>query len=297
MGELIVEARNLTYRYPTSKENTLDGMNLHVVAGRKLALLGGNGSGKTTLLLHLNGTLRPREGVVLLDGQPGRYDAAGLVAWRRTVGLVLQEPDDQLFAATVAEDVSFGPLNLGLPVDETMSRVADAMEALGISSLAARPPHLLSHGQRKRAAIAGIVAVRPPVLVLDEPTAGLDHPGQKHLLSCLSRLNAAGATIVFSTHDVDLAYDWADDVAIFVKGCVAAQGEATSILSDAALLALARLRTPVMTTLRNAGVPVPQGLRNVEKWPKQDGLNATGPKKELSGDHLFDRPARMNVTK
>ncbi|MBF0093661.1 MAG: ATP-binding cassette domain-containing protein [Alphaproteobacteria bacterium] len=266
VGEVILEARGLVHRYPGGDGDTLRGLDLRVTAGRRLALLGANGAGKTTLLLHLNGTLRPREGTVLLDGRPGRHDPAGLAAWRQTVGLVLQEPDDQLFAASVAEDVSFGPLNLGLPEDEVARRVSETLEALRITPLGPRPPHLLSHGQRKRAAIAGILAMRPRVLVLDEPTAGLDHLGKAHLLSTLSRLGEAGATIVFSTHDVDLAHAWADEAALFAEGRVLGQGPATEILADVALLQSARLGTPAVVALRRAGVSVPDGARSVEEW-------------------------------
>ncbi len=164
--------------------------------------------------------------------------------WRRRVGLVLQEPEDQLFAATVGQDVSFGPLNLGLTADETRIRVAEALTALHIADLADRATHTLSFGQKKRAAIAGILAMRPEVLALDEPTAGLDSPGVAHLLDALQQLHDAGATLVFATHDVELAYAWADHT-----GTVLRQGETTEVLADRALLQQAQLQPPLLLEL------------------------------------------------
>ena len=249
VDDVILEARGLDYRYPGSGEPALRGLSLSVRRGRRLAILGANGAGKTTLLLHLNGTLRPRAGAVLVDGVPGDTGVAGLTAWRRRVGLVLQEADDQLFAATVAEDISFGPLNLGLGGEEVARRVADVVARMGLTGLEDRPPHMLSHGQRKRVAIAGILAMQPAVLVLDEPTAGFDHAGQAALLSTLEHLSASGMTLVFSTHDVDLAYAFADDAALFAGGTVLAQGAARAVLSDAALMARAGLPLPAVPAL------------------------------------------------
>lgn len=235
----------LKYCYPGGVEALRD-LNLNIRKGRKLAILGANGSGKTTLLLHLNGTFRPTYGEIRINGQPVAYDRRSLINWRRRVGLVLQEPDDQLFAATVEQDVSFGPLNLGLSEAETRERVREALEALRIAPLAQRATHTLSFGQKKRAAIAGILAMRPEILVLDEPTAGLDPHGVTHLLGVLRQLHEAGATLVFSTHDVELAYGWADEVAVFHEGTVRIQGETTAVLGDGELLHRARLRPPLL---------------------------------------------------
>ena len=247
----LLALRGLEYRY-SDKILALRDLNLNIERGRKLALLGSNGSGKTTLLLHLNGTFRPTGGAILLDGQPAGYEHRSLNDWRRRVGLVLQEPDDQLFAATVAQDVSFGPLNLGLSEVETRTRVQEALEALRIAALAERATHSLSFGQKKRVAIAGILAMRPELLVLDEPTAGLDAHGVTHLLNALQRLHEAGTTLVFSTHDTELAYAWADQVAILHEGTVLGQGETTAMLEDCELLAQARLKPPLLLELAQA---------------------------------------------
>lgn len=246
--DVILEARGLTYAYPGGVP-ALDGLDLQVERGRRLAILGPNGAGKTTLLMHLNGTLRPGAGEVLLDGAVQSHGRAALAAWRRRVGLVLQEPDDQLFAPSVAEDVSFGPLNLGLSEDETRQRVDEALAALRIADLADRPTHMLSFGQKKRAAIAGAVAMRPEMLLLDEPTAGMDQFGAVHLLAALDKLRLQGATLVFTTHDVDLAWSWADAVAIFVGGRVIRQGTPEQVLSDHDALGKARLKPPLLLEL------------------------------------------------
>ncbi|MBF0415296.1 MAG: ABC transporter ATP-binding protein [Magnetococcales bacterium] len=241
----LLQACDLTYAYPGNVVG-LSNLNLTVHRGRCLAILGPNGSGKTTLLLHLNGTLKPKAGHVRLEGQTTGYTRGELSAWRRRVGLVLQDADDQLFASSVAEDVSFGPTNLGLSERDTEKRVQQALEALDIADLAQRPTHMLSFGQKKRVAIAGAVAMQPEILLLDEPTAGLDHQGSMHLLHVLGQLKAAGTTLVLATHDVDLAYEFADDVALFNAGRVLGQGDATPILGDAPLMATARLVPPFL---------------------------------------------------
>ncbi|MBK8183362.1 MAG: ATP-binding cassette domain-containing protein [Candidatus Competibacteraceae bacterium] len=241
----LLAARNLEYHYPGGIR-ALRALDLKIDQGRKLAILGPNGSGKTTLLLHLNGTFRPTQGAILLDGHAVAYDRRALDCWRSRVGLVLQEPDDQLFAATVEQDISFGPLNLGLSEAAIRERVNEALAALEISQLAPCPIHTLSFGQKKRVAIAGVLAMRPEILVLDEPTAGLDPEGMNHLLNVLQQRCETGATLVFSTHDVELAYAWADEVALFHQGTVLHQGEATAVLANRKLLAQAHLRPPLL---------------------------------------------------
>lgn len=243
MADVILAASGLRHDYPGGV-TALCGLDLAIRKGRKLAILGGNGAGKTTLLLHLNGTLRPKDGAVSLDGVVMSHGRTALAAWRRRVGLVLQDADDQLFAASVAEDVSFGPCNLDLPEDEVRGRVAWALESLRIADLAQRPTHMLSFGQKKRVAVAGALAVKPEILLLDEPTAGLDNHGERHLLAALESLAQAGTTLVFTTHDSDLALAFADDVALFHDGRVIACGAAESVLAEKALVKQARVRSP-----------------------------------------------------
>lgn len=252
----------------------LRGVDFAVAAGRSLALLGRNGSGKTTLMRLLSGGLRCAEGRLLLDGEPVTYDRKGLTRLRTTVQLVVQDPDDQLFAASVGQDVSYGPMNLGLPEQEVRARVAEALEALDIAALEDRPTHLLSYGQRKRAAIAGAVAMRPRVLVLDEPTAGLDPHGQERLLAVLGRLREGGTTVVMATHDVDLALRWADHAAVLSPSGLRT-GPVAGLLADGELLDAARLRRPwamaAAEVLRAHGLlaadaPGPRTAEELGRW-------------------------------
>jgi cobalt/nickel transport system ATP-binding protein len=246
MSHLALAAERLQVGY--DRTLVLDGATLSVPPGRRLALLGANGSGKTTLLRCLSGALAPLRGRVTLGGAELRHTRSGLRAHRQAVQLVLQDPDDQLFSASVAQDVSFGPVNLGLPDDEVRARVAEALDLLAVTHLAGRPTHQLSYGERKRVAIAGAVAMRPCVLLLDEPTAGLDPTAVGEALAALTRLQQADSTIVMSTHDVDLALRWADEVAVVVDGGVV-QGAPDVVLGDDALLARARLDRPWALTV------------------------------------------------
>lgn len=221
----------------------LDGIDLAISAGDRIALLGGNGSGKTTLMRILVGLEKLDSGVLELDGTRLRDRRPDRTRLRESVQMVLQEPDDQLFATTVRADVSFGPVNLGLDRDEVRRRVDEAMTAMSVTDLADRVPHHLSFGQRKRVALAGVLAMRPRVLLLDEPSAGLDPAAGDSLLAALERLNDSGTAIVMATHDVDLAWRWADE-AIVINGAAIDRGSARRILDDDVLLKAARLSTP-----------------------------------------------------
>ena len=251
----LLEAEGIHAGYPGGTL-VLDCAAVQVRPGVRLAVVGRNGSGKTTLLRCLSGAHRPDAGVVRTTDGELKHNRAGLLRHRQRVQLVLQDPDDQLFGAQVDEDVSFGPMNLGLPVPEVAARVAEALELLGIADLAGRPTHRLSFGQRKRVAIAGALAMRPRVLLLDEPTAGLDQAGTALLLAALDRLEDAGTTVVLSTHDVDLAWQWADEVAV-VDGRRVHQDVLVKVLTDEALVARAGLRLPwPVGLLHRMGVPL-----------------------------------------
>ncbi|WP_431998126.1 energy-coupling factor ABC transporter ATP-binding protein [Streptomyces fungicidicus] len=255
-GSVLVALRGASFAYEDGPP-VFSGLDFEVREGRALALLGRNGSGKTTLMRLLSGGLRPEKGELTVEGRAVRYDRKGLTALRTTVQLVVQDPDDQLFAASVGQDVSFGPLNLGLPDPEVRARVAESLAALDITALADRPTHLLSYGQRKRTAIAGAVAMRPRVLILDEPTAGLDPDGQERLLATLDGLRRNGTTVVMATHDVDLALRWGDDAALLTPSGVST-GPVAGMLDRTELLAAAGLRLPwgltVARLLRSHGL-------------------------------------------
>jgi cobalt/nickel transport system ATP-binding protein len=211
-----------------------------------VVVLGANGCGKSTLFLHFGGVLRPKSGEIVLDGETVRYDRAGLTRLRQKVGLVFQDPDSQLFASSVRQDVSFGPLNLGWTEAKVREAVANAIEATQISDLADRPAHLLSYGQKKRVAIAGVLAMDPELIVADEPTAGLDPEATARLVDLFDELNANGRTIVISTHDVELALAWADEVIVMRAGEVIRTGHPTVVFQDVAMLRAARLQQPIV---------------------------------------------------
>ncbi len=255
-GRATLEARDLVHDY--EGERALGGFSMTIPAGARVALVGANGAGKSTLLLALSGALRPERGSVLLDGEALRYDTEGLRRFRTAVQLVVQDPDDQLFAPTVAEDVSFGPMNLGCSPSDITERVTSALAALDITALADRPIHALSHGQKQRVALAGSIAMRPRVLLLDEPTSGLDASGKALLLAALERLREGGAALVLTTHDTDLACAWADELVVVHAGRCLAHGPPAEALLQPAVRATPGIGLPVALAiglaLREAGV-------------------------------------------
>jgi len=184
----IIKADNISYSYPDGTQ-ALKNVNFSVETGKIVALLGPNGAGKSTLFLHFNGILRPGSGEIKVNDRPLVYDKKGLMEVRQKVGIVFQNPDDQLFAPTVGEDVAFGPMNMGLDIEEVEKRVEKALEKVDMAGYEKRPPHHLSGGQKKRVAIAGILAMNPEIMVLDEPTSGLDPKGASLILQLLYKLN------------------------------------------------------------------------------------------------------------
>jgi len=239
----ILEAHNVSFAYGPAKWAIRE-LSLSLDRPERVALLGSNGVGKSTLMLLLNGTLRPQEGELFVLGRPIDYSRAGLHKLRREVGMVLQDPDDQLFGATVEQDVAFGPLNNGVASKEARALVDETLAALGISHLAERPIHELSLGEKKRVAIAGVLVLRPRVILLDEPTAGLDFAGICAMLALLKKLHQQGTTLVISTHDTDLAYEWANEAWVLGDGRVAAQGPIGDVMKDRPMLEKAHLKIP-----------------------------------------------------
>jgi cobalt/nickel transport system ATP-binding protein len=239
----ILEARDLSFAYGPGQP-AIHGMNFLLTSPLRVALLGANGVGKSTLMLLLNGTLRPQDGELTVLGRPMDYSRAGQQWLHRKVGIVLQDPDDQLFGATVEQDVAFGPLNNGLASPEARLLVIQTLDSLGIVHLADRPIHELSLGEKKRVALAGVLVLEPEIILLDEPTAGLDFAGITSMLSLLNRLHRAGTTIMISTHDTDLAYEWAEEAWILLDGGLAAQGPIAEVMRERDVLEAAHLRVP-----------------------------------------------------
>ncbi|MFZ5435108.1 MAG: ATP-binding cassette domain-containing protein [Bacillota bacterium] len=244
---VLIDVTNLSYRYKDGTQ-ALNRLSLTISQGRKTAILGPNGAGKSTLLLHLNGILLAQEGQVSFAGE---IISAKNEHWVRSkVGLVFQDPDDQVFSTTVWEDVAFGPTNMGLRQDEINERVAKALAAVGMSKYEKKAPYNLSYGQKKRVAIAGVLAMNPEVIILDEPGAFLDPRGEDDLYEILDELNKQGTTIIIATHDTDLAVEWADDLIVIRDGQCLGQG-GPEILADESIIEKANLRFPVVTRIFN----------------------------------------------
>jgi cobalt/nickel transport system ATP-binding protein len=238
-----IKTTGLKYTYADGT-NALSEINFEANEGEKVAVLGPNGSGKTTLFYHFNGLIKPTCGEVLVFGES--ISKTNIEKVRKRVGLVFQESDNQLFAPTVFEDIAFGPKNLGLDSNEIKSLVSEMLRRFDIENLALKNPANLSGGQKKRVAIAGVVAMEPDVLVLDEPTSGMDAAGITDIMEVLDELNNDGKTIIISTHDSDLAASWADRMYILNKGKVFKSGIPKHIFADEKLIADAGLRQPVI---------------------------------------------------
>ena len=263
--DLLLEFDNVGFHYPDGNMG-LDGCSLNIQRGSRNALLGANGAGKTTLFLHANGLLRPQSGTVRYAGCAIDTSRAGLRQLRSAVGLVFQNPDQQLFSASVREDVSFGPLNLGLDVDTVRQRVSAALQDVGIEDLADRPVHNLSFGQKKRVCIAGVLAMAPQLMILDEPMAGLDHAMRAELLTVFDRLHAQGITLFLATHDIDFAYRWADRVHVMARGQCTASFDAADLAEQSEALSSAGLPIPGIIELQRQLAA--QGLLTDEQSPR-----------------------------
>ncbi|HBP65834.1 MAG TPA: energy-coupling factor ABC transporter ATP-binding protein [Desulfosporosinus sp.] len=243
MPEIILEAFNLDYSYPDGTK-ALRTINLKIEKGEKLTILGSNGAGKSTLFMQFNGLYRPNSGSIKYQGQAISYKNKPLIELRKKVGIVFQDPDSQLFSSSVYQDISFGPLNLGLSDQEVEARVDQALIDTETTDLEYKPTHLLSYGQKKRVSIAGVLAMEPEVIIFDEPTAGLDPRHAREFMQLLKNLSDEGKTIIISTHDVDLAYSWSDRLVIMSSGEIIAQGEPGELFLQPELIEQADLALP-----------------------------------------------------
>ncbi len=239
MSHHIVEVRDLRYSYP-DRTPALQGITFRIHHGESVAVVGANGAGKSTLLQHLNGYLSPTEGQVRVGDAPLTRETLHEV--RRTVGMVFQDPDDQLFMATVGDDVAFGPLNLGLPLDEVNRRVEEALITVDALHLRDRPPYRLSGGQKRRVAIASVLSMMPDILVMDEPTAGLDPRARRQLIGLL---HTFAHTKIIATHDLDLVLDLCERTIVIHQGKVKADGPTREIFANETLLAQSHLEKPL----------------------------------------------------
>ena len=260
MSDEIIMTEGLSFLYAGNDRLSLDGVDIHIRPGVKTAILGANGAGKSTLFYHFNGVFEPSEGSVYFDGQPISYRKKALKALRSRVSVVLQNPDDQIFGQTVEDDIAYGPRNMKLSEDEVSKRVEEAIGLVGLDNLRGRNTLQLSYGQRKRLALAGALAMRPEVLIMDEPTAGLDPQMALELMELAEQLHHSGTTIIISTHDIDLAYAWADEIHVLRKGKLIYSGDPEVFYSDSTKVYLTGIMQPSMFLINKSmcdmrGVP------------------------------------------
>ncbi|MDA8123806.1 MAG: ABC transporter ATP-binding protein [Deltaproteobacteria bacterium] len=239
MSHHIVEVKNLRHVYPDGTPALRD-ISFRITHGESVAIIGANGAGKSTLLLHLNGYLAPTSGEIRIGDFP--MSKATLPDIRRTVGMVFQDPDDQLFMPTVYDDVAFGPMNLGLPGPDVEARVRDALQRVGAGHLQEKAPYHLSGGEKKRVAIATVLSMSPDILVMDEPTNGLDPFARRQLMGLLKDFHH---TKIFTSHDLDMVLELCERTIILNEGAVKADGPTREIFLDEALLAGCRLEKPL----------------------------------------------------
>ncbi len=270
----ILEIDKITYTYSDGTK-ALNGVSLIVRQGEKLAFVGGNGSGKSTLFLCLNGILRPQSGTIYYKGKPVKYKRKELLELRSKVGIVFQDPDNQLFASSVYQEISFGACNLELSQEEVKRRVDSVMEELGITPFRQKPTHALSGGQKKQVALADILVMEPEVLIMDEPVSALDPLHTKLLNEKLEELPDKGITVIVATHDMNFALEWADRIVILKDGNIIREGNPADIFQEEELLKETNLSQPDVITLFNKLIekkilketlPVPRNLKALEDY-------------------------------
>ena len=245
----VIEAQDVSFTYEGNEEKALDGLELKIRRGSRVAFMGGNGSGKSTFFLCLNGIRKPDSGRICIDGKPIEYTRKGLLDVRGKVGIVFQEPDNQLFSASVYEEISFGILNLGADEETARREVDQVIGELEITPFKDRPAHALSGGQKKQVAIADILVMHPEVMILDEPAAALDPAHTRKVHQIVDRLTGKGITVLMATHDIDYAYRWADEIVLMHEGRVLRQGTPEAVCADRAALREAELEPPSVLRL------------------------------------------------
>mgnify|MGYP001474764589 CR=1 FL=1 len=245
-NDIILKADDLYYSYNDDGQYALSGLSLEIKRGQKVACMGANGSGKSTFFLCCNGIHRPSKGTLYFDGKPADYSKKGLLALRSKVGIVFQDPDSQLFSASVFQEISFGVMNLEMPEEQVRDEVEKVIGELEISPFRNMPVHTLSGGQKKQVSIADILVMHPDIIILDEPQAALDPKHTTIVNSIVGRLTSEGITVMMATHDVDYALSWADSVILFDEGKVLMQGTPSEVFSDERALRKTNLTKPAV---------------------------------------------------
>ncbi|KOP22732.1 cobalt ABC transporter ATP-binding protein [Hapalosiphon sp. MRB220] len=252
MQEWLLEFEQVDYTYSGAKESAINNLNFKIPAKKRCALIGQNGCGKTTLFLLANGLYKPDRGKISWQRKPLQYDRKSLVKLRKQVGVVFQDPEQQLVASTVEEDISYGLCNLGLPDIEIQQLVEQALIEFDLIELAQRPVHHLSLGQKKRVSIADVMVLKPELLLLDEPTAYLDRLHTRKLMTTLQNIHAAGTTIVMASHDLDLVYRWADWIFVMDRGRLVLEGKPQDVFNQREILEELQLGVPLICEMLDA---------------------------------------------
>ncbi|HIV23844.1 MAG TPA: ATP-binding cassette domain-containing protein [Candidatus Merdiplasma excrementigallinarum] len=275
MKDVILKADDLYFSYEGEKNHSLNGLSLEIERGKKIAFMGANGSGKSTFFLCCNGIHKPVRGQLYLDGQPYDYSKKGLLKLRQRVGIVFQDPDNQLFSASVYQEISFGILNLGVSEEEAQKEVEKVIRDLEITPFRHRPTHALSGGQKKQVSIGDILVMHPDIMIFDEPAAALDPRHTRIVNRIIDRLTEQGITVMMSTHDVNFALEWADQVFLFKEGKVLAEGTPVQVFSDREVLRETNLEQPAVMELFDSlcrkhilsdALPVPRTLAQLEGY-------------------------------
>ncbi|QYX32370.1 energy-coupling factor ABC transporter ATP-binding protein [Sphaerospermopsis torques-reginae] len=257
MQEYLLEFEQVYYTYPGTQQSVLNGLNIKIPSGKKCALIGQNGCGKTTLFLLSNGLYKPDRGIIKWLNEPLSYHRNYLTKLRQKIGLVFQDPEQQLVASTVEEDISYGLCNLGLSPAEIQIRVEKILVEFGLNSLAEKPVHHLSLGQKKRVSIADVMVLEPQLLILDEPTAYLDIKHTRNLMNTLKKIHSNnGTTLLIATHDLDLVYRWADWVFVMDKGRLILEGTPEDVFNHYHLLEELELGLPLIYEMLFSGLSV-----------------------------------------
>lgn len=246
---MLLEFRDVCYTYPGTTHPVIRGLSLQIPTAKRIALIGQNGCGKTTLFLLANGLYKPQQGEIYWQGERLKYDRRSLIELRQKVGLVFQNPEQQLIASTVAEDISYGLCNLGWNETEIEPAIAAILHKFGLTELANRPIHQLSLGQKKRVSLADVMVLKPELLLLDEPTAYLDPLHTRVLAQLLDNIHAAGTTILMATHDLEWVYRWADWVIVLNHGTLALEGTPETVFAQKQTLEALQLGVPLTVEL------------------------------------------------
>lgn len=281
--DIILKAENLYFSYDDDNTHSLNGLSLEIKRKKKIAVMGANGSGKSTFFLCCTGICRPQSGKLYINGKEFCYTRKGLLDLRSKIGIVFQDPDNQLFSASVYQEISFGILNLGVPEEEAKKEVEEIIDDLEITPFRHKPTHALSGGQKKQVSIADILVMHPDIIILDEPAAALDPKHTKMVNGIVNRMTDQGITVLMATHDVNYAYEWADEVILFHEGKVLIHGTPAEVFSNRAVLRKTNLEPPVVLELFESlckkqvlktSLPLPRDLKTLEKYISDIHLNS-----------------------